>query len=342
MGFAAACMSTFGWGSDLVEKAAERAQKLAENLGDGEALFGATWIRWTYYYLAGDQRKALELAKTIRQMAEAGPPGVATLAAAHAVGFTHYSRGELLQAIEVLEWGRTIFDIELDRHMLPAFQLASGNALHTISASVYWILGETEKSDQMRTRALEISVELEHMPNRVHCLHVSSWSLMFNRDWSRLRKHIIMTRKIAEDENLLLWIPMCDAYLAIADIGEGDIERGQRLLDSGLSGMLELGTKLTMPQFVICAADALLTAGHPDKALARLDEIGQDMQVREELLLWSEFLRIRGAALLQLGRKQQGLADLKAAVSEAQRYERGPLLRRAKESLAASLENSTV
>ncbi|MGI9389627.1 MAG: adenylate/guanylate cyclase domain-containing protein, partial [Boseongicola sp.] len=269
MTLAAACMSSFGWGSDSVEKASIRAQELAQVLEDGQSLFGATWIRWTYYFLGGQMHKALEMAQTIRQMAEAVPSGIANVAAAHAQSFTHYSRGEIREAIEAIEWGLPSFDLETDRQMLPVFQLASGNALHTMSANVYWLLGQEAKSEEMRDKALEISAALEHVPNRTHCLHVSSWSLMFSRQWARLRERATMARQIAEDESLLLWIPMCDAYLGVAQIAEGEIEEGLALLDSGLAGMRALGTKLTMSQFEICAADGLVRAGRAEKALER-------------------------------------------------------------------------
>lgn len=335
MMLAAAYMSSVGWGSDSVEKASMRSQELAQELGDGQSLFGATWIRWTYYYLGGQMGRALEMAQTIRHMAEAGPPGIATLAAAHALSYTHYSRGEIREAIDAVEWGLPYFDLEVDTQMIPVFQLASGNALHTIGVSSYWLLGQEVKSEEMRDRALQISAVLEHAPNRTHCLHVSSWSLMFSRQWERLREFAGMAREIAENESLLLWIPMCDAYLGVAEIGEGSIAPGLELLDRGLAGMRSLGTKLTVSQFEICAADCLVRNGYPEMAFERLEKIVGDVIEREERLIWSEYLRVRGEALCAMGQNEEGLAEIAAAIEEARSRGTLPLLERAEESFSA-------
>ncbi|MGI9388533.1 MAG: hypothetical protein ACR2O1_00625, partial [Boseongicola sp.] len=56
---------------------------------------------------------------------------------------------------------------------------------------------------------------------------------------------------------------------------------------------------------------------------------------REERLIWSEYLRVRGEALHALGRHEEGLASLSSAIEEARIRGTVPLLERAKESFAA-------
>ena len=127
---------------------------------------------------------------------------------------------------------------------------------------------------------------------------------------------------------------MCDAYLGVAQIGEGDWEAGVELLDSGIAGMGALGTKLTVSQFEFCAADGLMRAGQPELAAARLEGIMQDAYDREERLIWSEYLRVRGEAEHALGRHDDGLASLRESVEHAKSCSAIPLIARSEQSLA--------
>jgi predicted ATPase len=117
MGLAPATSAIYGWAAREVETACRRAIQLATALGDGEALCGATWGLWTNYYIRGEMGPALETARAVEAMAAQTGSTFLALAAAHALTYTHYSRGEYREAAAAGEAGMERFDLDSFRQV---------------------------------------------------------------------------------------------------------------------------------------------------------------------------------------------------------------------------------
>ena len=153
MALAPATSAMYGWAAREVETACRRAIELATAVGDGEALCGATWGLWTNYFIRGEMEPALETARAVEAMAAQTGSSFLALAAAHALTYSHYSRGEYREALAVGEAGMARFDPESDLQALRAFQLSPSLALPTLLANVYWFLGDEAQAYASLARA---------------------------------------------------------------------------------------------------------------------------------------------------------------------------------------------
>ena len=338
MALAPACMAIYGWGAVEVERSSKRAQELAHALGDGQSLFGATWGLWTNYLLRGEMNDALATAKSLKAMAEAGPPGTLTVPVAHAMLYSHFFRGELAEGLAALEVGLEHFDLEVERQMLPVFQLSSGSALFSLGSSLLWLLGRDEEAYEMRRKAIEVSEALDHAPTLVQCLAVSSMFLVYGRDWPLLKEAMIRANRVSEEEDFLYFKPMQEIYLGLEQAFNGEPEAGLERVHTFVEIVKAAGSPLTLAQSEIYAAEVLVENGQPAEALTRMETFGPDAHRRGERLNWSEFHRVRGRALMAKGDAAEARRDFEQALAEATQHGAVPFIRRAEVDLAEIAE----
>ena len=125
MALAPASMAIHGWAAAEVEAACRRATELATAVDDKEALFGATWGLWTHFFIRGEMDPALQTARTVAGMADKTGSSFLALAAAHALTYSHYSRGEYRDAPSAGREGIARYEEESDLRALRAFQLST-------------------------------------------------------------------------------------------------------------------------------------------------------------------------------------------------------------------------
>lgn len=338
MALAPACMAIYGWGAIEVERSSKRAQELAHALGDGQSLFGATWGLWTNYLLRGEMNDALATAKSLKEMAEAGPPGALSVPVAHAMLYSHFFRGELAEGLAALEVGLEHFDLEVERQMLPVFQLSSGSALFSLGSSLLWLLGRDEDAYEMRRKAIAVSEALDHAPTLVQCLAVSSMFLVYGRDWPLLKESMIRANRVSEEEDFLYFKPMQEIYLGLEQAFNGEPEAGLERIFTLVEFVKGAGSPLTLAQSEIYAAEVLVENGQPLEALKQMETFGADAHRRGERLNWSEFYRVRGRALLAKGDAAEARREFERALAEAMQQGAVPFIRRARASLAEIAE----
>lgn len=338
MALAPAYMAIYGWGAVEVERSSKRSQELAHALGDGQSLFGATWGLWTNYLLRGEMNDALATAKLLKAMAEAGPPGTLAVPVAHAMLYSHFFRGELAEGLAALEVGLEHFDLEVERQMLPVFQLSSGSALFSLGSSLLWLLGRDEEAYEMRRKAINISEALDHAPTLVQCLAVSSMFLVYGRDWPLLKESMIRANRVSEEEDFLYFKPMQEIYLGLEQGFNGEPEAGLERIFTLVEFVKGAGSPLTLAQSEIYAAEILVENGQPVEALKQMETLGSDAYRRGERLNWSEYYRVRGRAQLANGDAAEAQRDFELALAEAMQHGAIPFIQRAKASLAEIAE----
>lgn len=334
MALAPAYMAIYGWAAKEVEQSTQRASMLAQKLGDGQSLFGATWGLWTNYFLRGELENALQVAMALKAMADAVPPGVATVAAAHAVSYTHYFRGELKEAQAALEAGLAHQSFEMDQAMLPTFQLGSGTALHAIGSNIHWHLGQTEEAYAIRERGIEQAVNLKHPPTIVQCTAVSTIFLLAARDWPLLIEAMNYANRISDEENFLYFKPMHEIFLGLADASAGKLDEALPKVEYLISMVKSTGAKLTLIGQEVVACEILVDAGRAEEALERMSEFGPDAYERHERVFWPEFLRVRGMAHEKTGQLEKARADYTEALETARSAGQAQFIARAEACLS--------
>jgi class 3 adenylate cyclase/tetratricopeptide (TPR) repeat protein len=331
MALAPAVMSMRGWADPEVERACRRAHALAVRVGDRNAEMGAAWGLWTNNYLRGDLNAALVAARHVGAIGEADGSSLTALAAAQALSYSYYSRGEVREALQAAEAGLARFDEAADAVALRNFQLSPSTAIFTILSNVYWFLGDPVTAEEMLRRAHARADTLSHPPALAHTLCVSSFHLLFQEDWARLAPVAERALRLAEAEGFAFWAPMAGVYLAFARQGDHDAiaETASGFID-GFGGY---GYHLTLSQFEGMLGRHLVLGGHADRAEQRLTAAIASADARAERCYMPELLRTRGEARLVLGDAATAAEDFAAARALAIKQGAVPLVARAERSL---------
>jgi len=332
---APAAMAIHGWAAKEVETACSQAHELAAQLGDAESMFGSAWGLWTHYFLRGEMDLALTTAEKVDAMAEAADSNLLRVAADHAVGFTLYFRGDLAGALARAEAGVALFDEDTERKIVRMFQFSSTTAMYGFKAVSLWMMGRDAEADAALERSLALPESLGHAPSVAFSLAFTQYTLMYRRDWRRVRATALRLLNLSESEGFQMWIPQAQTFLGLCDAAEGDLEKGLALAIEGFENYAATGTGLTLVQLVPLIAEVLIIAGRQGEAVQRLDAAIESSLRRREGAYVSELFRLRGLAYDSLGASKGARDDIVTACDLARSQGATTLLRRAEDSLRA-------
>jgi hypothetical protein len=293
---------------------------------------------WTNYFIRGEMEPALESARSVATMAAQTGSAFLALAAAHALTYSHYSRGEYREALAAAQAGMARYDRESDLLALRTFQLSPSLALPTQLANVHWFLGDDAEADATLARAHSMAEALQHPPALVHCLCVSSYFLIFSRQWVRLAPIADRAVRISVEEGFRFWEPMARIAQAFVQAEDGDREGAIRCIIENIAGFkAATGASIVMSQFEPRLAELLIDSGDAAQAARRLSETIADAERRAERTYLPELYRVRAVAHSALGDPEDALRDAETAVATAIAQSATPLVRSAEATLRALL-----
>jgi class 3 adenylate cyclase/tetratricopeptide (TPR) repeat protein len=334
---APATSAIYGWATRDVETACRRAIELATAVEDGEALCSATWGLWTNYFIRGEMQPALDSARSVAAMATQTGSTILALAAAHALTYSHYSRGEYREALAAAQAGIARYDRESDLRALRTFQLSPSLALPTLLANVHWFLGDDTEADATLARAHGMAEALQHPPALVHCLCVSSYFLLFTRQWERLAPIADRAVRISAEEGFRFWEPLARIVQAFVQAEEGDRDGAIRRVIENMEQFKATGASIVMSQFEPRLAELLIDSGDPALAARRLSDSIVDAERRVERTYLPELYRVRAVARSALDDVENAIQDAGTALAVAVAQSAAPLVRSAEATLRALL-----
>jgi class 3 adenylate cyclase/tetratricopeptide (TPR) repeat protein len=317
MCLAPANMAIHGWASDQVRQAAARAQELAQRLGDGKSLFGATFSLMTNFAVGGQMNSAMEVCHALHAMAAAAddPPVIAM--ACRAMCLPLYFSGQFIESMRQIEWGLSLLTPEMDKAMMPATQSSAIASLLAIKACVSWQMGKFEEAEAARIKAIEYSRTLDHAPNLVYIIGASSMHLPYAGAWDEMDDVMTEGRRIGKEEGYFYLYAMQEVYFGIAQAGKGDVKGGAERMGHYMDLISSTGANFTFPQNQIVMSEMMIDAGDIDAAIDRLELICGPAWDRGEILNKSEYHRVKAKALKVQGRKDEALAQARIAVETA-------------------------
>jgi class 3 adenylate cyclase/tetratricopeptide (TPR) repeat protein len=306
---APAYMAIKGWASQEVERTTRRARDLSRKLGNEQHLYTALWGLWTSYFLRGQLREALEAAEQVIGMAAATDAPMLHVTARHAVGYSHFYRGEFVTTREYAEEGVRLFDMEMEREFVRTFQFSPSAALRIMLGCSLWMLGYPDQGPPLVDSAVTLTRELGHPPSEAFALAASQLMHYARRDFSTALETSEQLLLLAREEHFEIWTPFALMFRGWAFVEQGRIEEGIEETKRGLAMWQGTGTYLNQTVAMVMLGEFLWRAGRIDEALTTLDsEIG-DSAKRQELLFAPELHRIRGDILVERALSGDGPRD---------------------------------
>jgi class 3 adenylate cyclase/predicted ATPase len=335
-GLAPAEMAIKGWASPEAEAACERARDLCNELGDRDRLQQALWGIWAARFLRGNLDSTLEAAQQVLEFGDTSVRSKDKVFGHHAMGFTRYFRGELLEAEHHAERGIALFDLDQEREIVAEQQLSSTVAMRAFSAASLWLLGRRSDAEREILTAEELTRQLKNPPNTAFYLSFAAYLPFYDGNHEKVLSVTEEMLKLSEEGGFRLWIAVAKVYRGWARAGLGAVAAGLDEVRSGVDLFRGTGSELTTVQMSFALAQTFQRAGRRDEALGVLDEAQAYATSHAEHLLESELYRLRAEIMLEAPAVDLPAAEasLKRAVEIAKAQGARPLERRADETRA--------
>jgi class 3 adenylate cyclase/tetratricopeptide (TPR) repeat protein/energy-coupling factor transporter ATP-binding protein EcfA2 len=323
-----------GMQSAAAEEAYRRAAEIAENLGDGNAVYRAKWGLWLNANLGRRTALARDRAQELVRLAQRSGDSDLLLEAYHCRWSTAIFRGDVAAAIADGSLGIESYDLTRHRQLGIAFGGHDpGVCAHVCSSLALQMSGERERSNDLQVRGLTLAETLDHPNTITHALYNIAMAHQIVRDREATAHCAERALSLAEKFGLLAWRASSLLLLAWAGATGAGTAEAARLIDTEIDSATRVGP---VPQVYLgLAGEVLLAAGRPSDGLAYLDSAIGAIDEPGVGLYLPEIYRLRGESLLALDRdnKAQARQAFANAVDIARRQGAVIFQRRAEASL---------
>ena len=307
---------TRGCAAPEVEEIHARAYELCRAAPEGErSRFPVLWGIWVFHKVRSDLSRARELATELLHMARAANDDALMLQAHQAMSVTALCSGDPRTTIAHMEQAEAIYDVARHAANATEFGQDPGVACLAFGAVAAQLCGDDRRAMTASNRALASARASQQPSSLALALHFAAILSQLRGDAAETRKYAEQCIALAVEEGFSFWYAGSTVLhgWALATDGEGD-DAGIDEIRRGVSDWLATGSRTYHTYYLGLLADALLTRGKVEQALAVVDDAIEAAATLEGLYE-AELHRLRGYCLLKtLGNHS---ADARRAFHEA-------------------------
>jgi DNA-binding winged helix-turn-helix (wHTH) protein/tetratricopeptide (TPR) repeat protein len=323
-----------GWSYPEIEVLLKKALKLSESLNDPDSQSLLLYHLGAVYENRGEHEKSKEVLERRLRLHPRFTDPTSLLESHELLACALFHKGNFVESIEHADKGWQLYDPERHLALLAATMGENlGVACHSWAALDLWYLGDPAAAKRRMAQALELATDPAHSYSLARAEERAAmlYQLLGEPEDVHQRATAVIELGTRQGHELCVATGHILRGWGRAALGEG--KDGLAELQSGLESYQAGGSRIGLPYFLGLLADACLRASVPAAALAATDQAlsiigGRGFSYEAELH------RLRGLALVRLGRQDEGLPSLRTAVEVARNQEALSLERRAAATLA--------
>jgi len=311
-----AYMATLGWAAPEVERSSVRLRDLATAQGDSDKLFQAMWGLWTVHFLRGELDPALDVARQVLEMGL--NDGMRRAAGHHAVGYTHFYRGEYAEALHHADRGLALFDPEGEKRSAAMFQLSLGCAMLCFRTQSQQILGLADQASESLSHWQQLVAEVKHTPSAAYSLCQQCFLARLADDVERVQAWAPECRSLSIAEGFALWVPLADIFIAWTRARQGgDAADAVKRIEASIQLVHASRTYIVESEISGMLAETLLLARRPADVFEVAERALEITRIGKQRHCEPELFRLEGDAAKALGNSAQAAGFYREGLASA-------------------------
>ncbi len=328
-------IATKGYGSREVERAYNRARELCEQLGEIHQLFPVLRGLWMAYSIQGELRKGREFAEQLLTWAENSQELELLLEAHAAVGISRFWFGEIESALEQLDRGLALYDIDQHRSHALLYAVDPGVGCLTYGALCLWLLGFPDQALARIDEGIALGSKISHPFSSARAFNWAAMLHQFRRETQSVKTRAQKAIELSKEYGFPHWLAQGMILQGRVLFDEGQEEKGIAQMHDSFTAYLSTGAMVRKPFFLSLLAEPNAKIGKIEEGFTVLDEALAAALRSGERWWESELHRLKGELLLVRGTAgDDAEACFRQAVEIAREQSAKSLVLRAATSLA--------
>jgi serine/threonine protein kinase len=310
-------INTYGYSTPEVQKASERAHKLAKSLGNFNQLFFSLYSLFFFALTAKIKEEALLIAKEMHTLAQEKGDLALVAESCDVLSVIYICLGRFPEAEAATRQGEENYDpMACSKHLLFVAQhVGVGTPLSKSLA--LWHLGACDDSLEAVQLSRARAKEIGHLPSTCAALCFSAWLHLLRGEPDEMLRYLDEADLLAKEAGLNFWLLFSALYRGIALIEKGFAKEGAQMIEQALPAWRILNKFMTTI-FCLHLGKAYIAQGEVARALATFDEgLAHAAHYKEQHLI-PELRRFKAQLLFQREEtREEARQELLLAISKA-------------------------
>jgi predicted ATPase len=219
------------------------------------------------------------------------------------LGTTHVTMGEFATGLHHLKQAQALYDPKHHADCRHQYGQDIGAAALCYLSWALWHLGHFDQASEAATEAVKLAERLSHPHTLVYTIcHVRGFMDLFQRRSEDMQDYAGSLVSICNENGFSHWGNYGQILDGWAAISNGHVDRGTKVLRTGVAGWQQGGARLWLPMFLILEAEGHLKAGRDQAALQTIEQALATCEDTGERWAKAEVLRTKACLLLSTGR----------------------------------------
>jgi class 3 adenylate cyclase/predicted ATPase len=293
-----ALMAVQGYAAPDVRATYRRAQELSQRLGDVSRMYPILWGLWANQFVAGELLPARDFGDQVFKIAEETKSPALLVPACHALGYTLCYAAEFQRALQLTRVARSLFDMDMERANVPAYQFSSAVATRHIASVALWMLGFPDQSQAEARSAMDLARALAHPPTMAYAQSALTWGApLLLGDFEAVDAAALEVVALSTDERFAFWPSFVQTFRGWSLARRGDVVGGLAHMRRSFKEYRATGGGILRPTMNALMAEVTWQAGHASEALDIVSMALAEIVSTGEHIYEPELHRIRGEVL---------------------------------------------
>jgi predicted ATPase/class 3 adenylate cyclase len=305
-----ALLAIKGWASREAYENYERARVLCDQFTDAPEMFATLWGIWVYRMTSSGSAMAMEVADELLRLSAREKDNELELQARHAAWSTMVWTGKLDAALEHVQAGLAIYDIDAHRtHALRFGGHDPGVCGYGQGALALWLRGYVDQAFASAQEGIALGRKLNHAPSLVHGQVFASFIYHPAGETQVVASLVDEIDRISSENGLSLYMTYGEILGGWVRSVMGETAAGLEQMQDGVKRYDELQMRTGAGYIHSILAETFARDGKIDEALNELDTAMGWSEKSGDRYWDAEILRLKGAVTLQTSSPDESASE---------------------------------